>query len=628
MLNTSKIQQVLQNNWIIAAFLLAIFLLANGYTYAWDDQHVEIPLLKSLIDPELYPGDYYVTSLKKNFTSVLYPILARMVTIDQIPAAYFTLYLLSRYFFFYWMYRFWLLIAQKKREAVACVLTVILLVRVEEFLYRTFSHQEFALAVIMAGFYFFYKDRFYLAALLWGVAANFHALYSLFPMLYMLFFLGWEYQKFGVKKFLSAGIIFTLSATPFIIWTIEKYITAPPTAAVDPNWIPLYRLACPQNFIFLEITLPEMMHSLQKFIAATDNYFVLILLFILNNFFNDTFRQDKKTKSILITAAILLVVSFIFSYLLPVRFILDLNLVRNGQYMLFILGGYTALLVLRTLGERSFLIGLLLVVIFTLLRFGDTVGALAVLIMVCLMGYAALNKDNKVMPRTVWHFALIILTAVILFILTKHFVTQNFSRIAIRSLQIIAGLLTAAYLAEVLLKDQKKMTRLKQAVIFIPYLLLLINYGYYHYKHLEIERHAGGFWQLQRNWIDLQHFVKNSTPKNALFLIPHDMEMGGFRIFSERPVVIEYRDCGIVGFDYAAAVEWLRRLNDVEPFKVIIDGPIEPVIKKAINDYKVNYIVFMKYLNLKNNPFMEEVYGNDVFTLYEIKINPVVNPVN
>ena len=61
------LKKFIQNDWLIGLILLAAFLATNGYTYGWDDQHLEIPLLKSLIDQGLYPGDYYVESLKKKF---------------------------------------------------------------------------------------------------------------------------------------------------------------------------------------------------------------------------------------------------------------------------------------------------------------------------------------------------------------------------------------------------------------------------------------------------------------------------------------------------------------------------------------------------------------------------------
>ena len=95
-------RKLLHNDWFAALILFVVFLAKNGYTYGWDDQHLEIPLLKALIDPSLYPGDYYVGSLKHAFPSLLYPLLAKIISIEQIPATYFVLFLISRYFFFFW----------------------------------------------------------------------------------------------------------------------------------------------------------------------------------------------------------------------------------------------------------------------------------------------------------------------------------------------------------------------------------------------------------------------------------------------------------------------------------------------------------------------------------------------
>ena len=64
--------KILSSDWMIGLLLLGVFLSTNGYMYAWDDQHLEIPLLKSLIDPQLYPNDYYVDGLERNFPSFFY----------------------------------------------------------------------------------------------------------------------------------------------------------------------------------------------------------------------------------------------------------------------------------------------------------------------------------------------------------------------------------------------------------------------------------------------------------------------------------------------------------------------------------------------------------------------------
>ena len=155
-----SIKTHLQKPWFIALVLLGVFFCTVGYKYGWDDQHVEIPLLKSLIDSHLYVGDYYVESLKQNFTSFFYILLSKVITVDQVPVAYFILFCISRYFLINFIYKIWLHIAQNKFKAVACVLVLMYVVRVEEFLYRTFSHQEFALALIFAGIYFFFTVKF------------------------------------------------------------------------------------------------------------------------------------------------------------------------------------------------------------------------------------------------------------------------------------------------------------------------------------------------------------------------------------------------------------------------------------------------------------------------------------
>lgn len=152
-----QLKRILKNDWLISFSIFLIFLATNGYTYGWDDQHLEIPLLKSLIDPNLYVGDYYVQTLKANFTSFLFPLLAKVITVAQIPTAYFLLYLISRFFLFFYAYKLWKLISRNRFSAMLCVLSFILVFRVEEFLYRTFSHQEFALALIMAALYYFIK---------------------------------------------------------------------------------------------------------------------------------------------------------------------------------------------------------------------------------------------------------------------------------------------------------------------------------------------------------------------------------------------------------------------------------------------------------------------------------------
>lgn len=571
-----RVTQLLQNDFVLAAFLFLIFFLTNGYIYAWDDQHLEIPLLKSLIDPSLYPGDYYVQSLKANFPSLFYIILARCITVEQVPAAYFILYVLSRFFLFFWIYKLWQEISQKKFSAFLCTAVILLLGRVEEFLYRTFSHQEFALAIIMAGIYFFYKERFVLAALILGIASNFHIVYSLFPMIYLNVFLVIFGRQDKWRTIVKSNLTFLLAAAPVIFLIGKKYLTPIPSVSPAPSeWLALYQLACPQNFIFQNIPLTEVIGHLKTFFIATKKFLFLILLYTVNLSFYRPFEKDHKIYAISVSAVTLLAISFVFTYVFPNRFIIDLNLIRNIQYLQFFYIGYAALLFIERIQTGRAVAGFFLGFLFMFLRVPSV--------------------DHY--TRTYLYLAAIILVLLLINLLWS-FINKKPS---ITLLQ-------------------------KKLFLIIPLAVFFINYCYFHVRYLEIVQHGSGFWQIQRNWIDMQNYVKKHTPKNALFLVPHDTEMGGFRISGERAIVVCYRDCGIIGFDYAAAVEWKKRLADVEGFCVLIKDPhsLQQALLNAILRYKVNYIVFMRYSESREDvPLLEKLYENEVFSLYKVKNNPV-----
>ncbi|VAW14635.1 hypothetical protein MNBD_BACTEROID05-1007, partial [hydrothermal vent metagenome] len=371
-----KILQILQSPWSMALFLLGVFLATTAYKYGWDDQHLEIPLLKNLIDPTLYQNDYYVTSLKKNFSSFFYPILAKLITVDQIPSTYFGLYLVSRYFLFFWIYKLWLTITNSKFKAIACVLTFILITRVPEFMYRTFSHQEFTLAIIFAGIYYFFKNRFILSSLIFGLAANFHGLYSLFPMFFLGLTLLFQIKKFGLSTLIKSCGVFLLASAPFLIWTIQGRLTH---TSIDPNltkdWVSLYYLACPQNFLLGAAPLKEIMNNAGQIFKATQPYIYLISLFILNAVFNTSFKKNKNALFFCLGAFALIIFSFVFTYIYPSRFVLDLNLARNSQFLLFLLTGFTTLLIIE-LFEKENIFG---VIVCTSLFFFIKLGNLAAL---------------------------------------------------------------------------------------------------------------------------------------------------------------------------------------------------------------------------------------------------------
>jgi hypothetical protein len=552
-------------NFLAAFFFLVVYLCTNSYIFAWDDQHLEIPLLKHLIDPTLYAGDYYVEGLAHNFSSFLYPILAKLITIDQIQPVYLVLFLISRFFMFYWIYRLWQLISGEKWAAAMAVLMFILMARTEEFLYRTFSHQEFCFIFMFAGIFYFYRERYFLAAVLFGIGANFNAIYNLFPMIYMLSYLMLFRKDRFSMTFKTAGL-FVLAALPFLLWQIPRSIAQKVGGAPVPieEWMPLYLIACQQNFLFWTSTLSQALKDIPFMLNRLEPYLYLLGVYTVLCVFDKKFRADRKAHIIVGVGYAFVFLSFYFSYIHPSRFVIDLNLLRNEQYVRFFLMGYATLFACRVTKE------------------GKPWQALCIALFFFVVGFGEINNFNLRLVRYWYVPALIGICAIAVFI-------------------------------------KPQLVWLRRILIVIPLLTSFISFSQYHVRYLHEKKNGGGFWQMYRNWVDMQKYVKEHTPKDALIMIPHNTDTGGFRIFSERKPLVCYRDCGIVGFDYNAAVEWNNRIKDIEEFKYLTRENIQRALFNGVMKYKVDYIVFMNYYQPQTeNPLLTKIYQNEVLSLYKV----------
>lgn len=558
-------KRLLHNDWFAALLFLLVYLCTNSYIFGWDDQHVEIPLLKHYIDPALYKGDYYVEGLSKNFTSFLYPLLARVITIDQIPAAYLVLFLIARFFMFFWIYRLWQVLSKERFAAAMAVLMFILTGRTEEFLYRTFSHQEFSYIFVFAGLYYFYRERFLLAALIWGVGANVHALFNLFPMLFMLgYFLLARRDRWPL--IFKTGITFTVFASPFIIWHALRSAARVSEGHVPVSeWMPLYLISCQQNFLFWTLPIQEAFKNPAFMLVRLEPYLFLLLLYGFLLIFEPRLRRDAKTNSLMAIAYALIIFSCVFTYVYPSRTVLDLNLLRNEYYARFMLMGYTALWAGRIVQQDKPWQALAAGTMFFLIGFNTV-----------FFGPEKLHKYWYVLPAFVVFFSILMFKPGWLW--------------------------------------------LRRLFIILPLLASFAGFSAYHYKYLESKHKGIGFWQFYRNWVDMQNYVRTHTPKDALIMTPYDTETGGFRIFSERKVLVCYRDCGIIGFDYKAILEWQRRIEDIKQFKYMSRENLAEALKNAVVKYKVDYIVFMNYYQPEGAiPLFKKLYQNEAMALYEVR---------
>jgi len=605
----------LRNNFFIAFLFLLAYLITNPYVYGWDDQHLEIPILKHLIDPSLFKGDYYVESAVKYFTCWLYPVLAKFITVKQIPTAYLLLFLISRYLMFFFVYRLWLLIGGNFFTAICATAAFFLLGRTDEFLYRSFCHEEFSFIFMFSGLYCFYKDRFLLAALLFGLGVNFHAIYNLFPMLYMVVFLLFCHEQ-RFKVILQSGLIFVAASLPFLCWQIPISLSRELAHPVSVNeWMPLYLLSCPQNFIFGSTPLKEVFSNAHAWLDNFAPYLLLIGLYVFNFALNQGFRKDKKVHAIIGLSWVLLAVEFYFDYVQPSRFVLDLNLIRVEQYVRFFLMGYTVLLTCDQLGDsKPWLAGACAVLVLSC----ATTNLIALLVL-CLAGLIfAIDAMLRAGPNRGVVIRWMFLGAIIASFLTLIMDLKNSPSVPQYWIEYFYVLMAMGVVFLALLFKSSN-PWLRRLLIIVPITGAFCVSCSNAYLYRQLKDSGPGPWVLLRDWEDMQNFVREHTPVDALIMTPYDTPMGGFRIHSDRKVLVCYRDCGIIGFDYQAAVEWNQRINDIQKFKIYTDDRVDQAVLLAILKYKINYVVFMKYYGPPgDNSMLKKVYDNEVFSLFQV----------
>ena len=201
MLSKKRLQSIFSSPWIIGLIGLMIFLLTHGYRFAWDDHSHEIPLLKSFIDSALYPNDFFIQALKAHQTTYFFKGLGLFISTEMVEPTYLVLFCISRYLLFFWLYKFWRFITKSRTMGMLGVLGGIVFVREPQFLNLTFSHMEFTLPLVIAGFYYLYRNKFLLSAFLLGIATNLHAIYGVFVAMYLFGYLLISIKEHGFKIF-------------------------------------------------------------------------------------------------------------------------------------------------------------------------------------------------------------------------------------------------------------------------------------------------------------------------------------------------------------------------------------------------------------------------------------------
>jgi hypothetical protein len=127
--------------------------------------------------------------------------------------------------------------------------------------------------------------------------------------------------------------------------------------------------------------------------------------------------------------------------------------------------------------------------------------------------------------------------------------------------------------------------------------------------------------QMNKEWVDVQMWANKNTDLNDLFLTPPNEY--GFRVYSQRAQVGDFKDGASTLYHPALYKEWRSRMKDLGVEKEMINGAYlfgyqeigdEEKIKDIAEKYNVDWLV-----SSHNNLQFEKAYNNNKYSVYKLK---------
>lgn len=264
---------------------------------------------------------------------------------------------------------------------------------------------------------------------------------------------------------------------------------------------------------------------------------------------------------------LLMLAGIILVEIFPVHpFFLQLMLFRSAPILILILLSYASVLVARLMGEDSWL--------------RNIFGASWLIIL-------SLFHDQT--SRLILISIFILIPATLIFFL----VTQ--SRGLIKSLAPARTILILILFSVLLLY-----TLLEKGSLLAPF-------------HRDIEP----------DWLEVQLWARNNTPINTLFLTPYNQQ--GFRVYSRRSALVEWKDGAPLTYAPVSLIEWWRRMEklgyklNLKTEEIVSPESVSPeTILEMAEQYHTSYIIVSKLIQLGLQP----AFQNSSYQIYQFSSPP------
>jgi hypothetical protein len=527
-----------------------------GYRFGDSNHGITVPILKRFIDRSLYPNDVLVAT-GDQFPTIFYRLLGALLpTTNWVPFAYFALYVVSIALTYAAVFRIAVWASGGDRSIGALAVLLAMPVRTGlagEALYRVaFSHSHLASGLGFMALALFLEGRRLLPLLMLSLGVYNHALYSLYLLVPFTLMILWEARSLPRKTTLVRLAAAWIPVLPFLMNALAR------GEPMTREWLDL-------------LILRSSHHSFPgAFGQALPDAVVWLLLGVAAACRSQPGRLFGLGVFIVATA-LLFVVGTVFTEFVPSKAFLQFQPHRIWRFLSVLLLAFMATDIAR-LWRGSPLMRLLAALYF-LAVFATGIEQLGPLVLIAVF---AANQP----PLPVWLRLLGAASLVMLPWPDRTVVWTDYLAEFVRRLQnpaVFAVLAVALLLALALSQPDRRRARalsfLAFGLTFGP--LLVDNF------EGQRDRYEQGSFRAAQNW------ARENTPKSAVFLTPP--QEAGFRVFSERSIVGEWKDGTQQYFDDGFAKEWGARMEIVmtQEFGKYTDAEIVALAQRFGADYIV-----------------------------------------
>lgn len=536
----------------LAGLTLASLAGVNPYHFGQWNHYISLPWLKDLLNPALYPGDVLIAQ-RENSPTLYYYFLAALAPVFQykLTLLFFVVYGLTLAATFYSIYSLTLALFKNQRAAwLALILLsfsfpVLGSVRIWE---SMLMERTLTLPWLLVSVVFMLRKRYVPAVLLQALAFNFHALSAIHLIVLswvgMLAWQGWQWRYLRYAAFFIALI------SPVLYFKIS--------ASTGDSMV---------SFSQLWMNVMEARNGHHIFISEASGFIILKTLSLILAYFyllKHHLRQHFAFRFFWgfgIAAVLMLAVGVIFTEVIPVRLIIQLQFMRSFVFFtlaFFILWAGAARY------SRSPAVGVLGMIVAAQYFYGQWPKAIVALSVAGLAWYfLAQNPSKKILPG---------------------------NRILFPKLNLL----------------------------FIPlsiYILAAVA-GWQQRGGIELN-----YWKNSNAYANVGAWLKNNTPPEAMLISPP--QEAGMRLISERSCFGEWYDGTKAFFSESYAQHWqsrMQQLNTTNPLTLEKDyrsNNEKHFTALADSLYlHYNHLYVIQYADTPLN--LPQVYNNTKYAVYHI----------